>query len=470
MEFSNELSLTFGLEKVGGAWAGLDRFQRSRHSYAVGQTGSGKTTLLKSLAVQDMLSNSGLAVIDPHGDCARELADSVPKRRIADTIYFDTSDAEHPLAYNPLYKVPERFRSLVVASIITCFKSQWADSWGPRMEYILRHCLSALICQPPEQHVTLLSISRMLTETAYRKRILKNVNDPVLKRYWTHEFDQIPEREYAMVISPILNKLGAYAQHRELRNILGQARSSFCLSDVMDKGKILIVNLSKPVLGDDGCSLLGALLMAGFQQAAYRRHEQPEQIRLPFGVFVDEFHTITSPSIVASIFSEARKYALPLHVFHQNTDQIDSKVLQSVLGNVGTMAVFSVGGRDAERLAPAFHELNINELTESRRGEFLYVTRKAGELQSPIHVQGLHEDWSSGSGTAVQKYTRATAGRNRTRQDVEGCIGAWYEGPKTFRLHRPASARQGQTKKVRQKQSAKRFPAAGDLFRPAALS
>lgn len=470
MEFSSELSLTFGKEKVGGNWAGLDRYQRSRHSYCVGQTGSGKTTLLKSLAVQDMLNNLGVAVIDPHGDCARELSDSIPPHRIGDTIYFDTSDSEYPIAYNPLYNVPERFRSLVVASIVTCLKSQWADSWGPRMEYILRHCLSALICQPPEQHVTLLSISRMLTEPTYRQRILKNLKDPVLNRYWAYEFDKIPEREYAMVVAPILNKLGAYAQHREIRNIIGQAKSGFCLSQIMDKGKILIVNLSKPVLGDDGCSLLGALLMAGLQQAAYRRHEQPEAMRVPFGVFVDEFHTITAPSVIASIFSEARKYALSLHVFHQYTDQIAGDVLQSVLGNVGTLAVFSVGGADAERLAPAFYEIIPTLLTESRRGEFLYLTRKQGELQSPIHVEGLHFDWSCGSLDAVRRYTRATAGRNRKRCDVEACIGAWYEGPRSFKLHRPGPGLQDRNKKASRKQSAKPFPAPGDLFRPTAPS
>ena len=379
---------------------------------------------MTNLVFQDFENGDGCTIIDPHGDTVRHLAQNIPRNRIEDCVFFDTADREHPLGFNPLDRVPERYHSLVISSLMSCFESQWENSFGPRMAYILRYCLSTLIVQPPQRGVTLLSITRLLTDKQYRESLLKRVDDPVTLAFWRNEFDQFPDREIAMVISPILNKIGAYAQHRELRNIIGQARSSFNIFKMMERQKILLVNLSKATLGEDGASLLGSLIVSGLQEAAYRRDEQPEDARTDHFLYIDEFQSIRSDKTLAGILSEARKFKLGAYLAAQWTSQSSDFLSDAIFGNCGTLCVFSVSAKDAQYLAPYFSPIPPSELSVSGRGEFMFSSRTDGEAEQPRRLRAYWDDRCANRLNKVRAWTRATAGRHRRRIQVERKIRA----------------------------------------------
>lgn len=411
--------LTFGSENISGSARGLTREERRRHIFAIGSTGVGKSTLMSNLIYQDFENGDGCTVIDPHGDTVRDLARSLPKHRIEDCVFFDTADRDYPLGFNPLDRVPERYHSLVISTLMSCFESQWEHSYGPRMAYILRYCLSTLIVQPPQRGVTLLSISRLLTDRRYRNSLLERVRDPVTLAFWKNEYERFPEREIAMVISPILNKIGAYGQHRELRNIIGQPRSSFDLFTMMERQDILLVNLSKATLGEDGASLLGSLLVSGLQQAAYRRDDQAEEERTDHFLYIDEAHFIRSDRTLASILSEARKFRLSAYLASQWCSQSSDFLSDAIFGNCGTLCAFSVSAKDAVTLAPYFSPLPPSELSVSGRGEFMFASRKGGEVEHPQRLKAERRACTRNRLQKVRSWTRATAARHRKREEVE---------------------------------------------------
>ena len=247
-------------------WLSLSQVDRRRHMYVIGQTGSGKSTLLNNCILQDVLSGRGFAFIDPHGDSAELIIDSIPSERIRDVVYLNPSDVDFPLGFNPLRGVPENLQATATANLIAAFRSIWRYSWGPRMEHILSNTIAALMAYPENLSISLLAIPKMLTDDRFRRRVLKHVSDPIVRDFWLNEFERYDPRQRAEVIAPILNKIGAFARSPAMRNILGQGRSSFDLSYVMDNRKILIVNLSKGVLGEDMTNLLGSLLVCAIQQ------------------------------------------------------------------------------------------------------------------------------------------------------------------------------------------------------------
>jgi len=334
---------------------GIRLDDRRRHVYVVGKTGVGKSTLLENMAIADIQSGKGIAFIDPHGESAEKLLDFVPEERLNDVIYFDPSDMEHPIAFNPMEQVGTEFRHLVASGIMGVFKKIWVDAWSARMEYILNNTLLALLEYPGS---TLLGVLRMFSEPPYRKQIVDNLKDPIIKAFWQNEFARYSQKLETEALAAIQNKVGQFVSNPLIRNILGQSRSTINMRDIMDSGKIFIANLSKGKMGEDNSALLGAMIITRLQLAAMSRVDVPEERRRDFFLYVDEFQNFATASF-ANILSEARKYRLSLVLAHQYIGQLvgpegNTKVRDAVFGNVGTMVTFRIGAADAEFLEPEF--------------------------------------------------------------------------------------------------------------------
>ena len=334
---------------------GLRHEDARHHTYIIGKTGSGKTTLLRNMILQHIYLGHGVALLDPHGDLADELLDNFPPSRANDLVYFNPGDLEFPIGLNLLANVPRDRRHLVASGIVGAFKSIWRDSWGPRMEYILHNALLALLdCQ----NTSLLGVNRMLTDAEYRAWVIRHVQDPFVRQFWTEEFAGYDARFVREAIAPIQNKIGQFLMNPPIRNILGQVKSKIDFRFMMDTGRVFIANLSKGKLGADKANLLGSLLTTQFQLAAMSRADVPETERRDFHLFIDEFHNFTTDSF-AAILAEARKYRLCLTLSHQYLDQLSPEVRQAVFGNTGTMISFRIGPTDAELLAKDFADTFI---------------------------------------------------------------------------------------------------------------
>lgn len=330
---------------------GIKQKNRRGHMYIIGKTGTGKSTLIKNMVISDIRNGSGVALIDPHGDLAESVLDFIPKKRIDDVIYFNPGDLDNPIAFNPLEKVDANGQHLVVSGLISVFKKIWPEFWGPRLEHILRHSLLTLLEYPGS---TLLDVPRLLTDKDFRMRVLENVRHPQVREFWFSEFEKYSAWLKSEAISPILNKMGQFLTSLPLRNIIGQKENTFDLRKAMDEGKILIVNLSKGKIGEDNCSLLGAMIVNMIQLAALSRADLSEEKRRPVYLYVDEIHNFLTLSF-ADILSEARKYGLNLTLAHQYIEQLDERIRAAIFGNVGTIVSFRIGAQDARYLEREFH-------------------------------------------------------------------------------------------------------------------
>jgi len=341
---------------------GIRQKNRRAHMYVIGKTGTGKSTLIENMAVSDIKMGYGVSVIDPHGDLAEHILDRIPENRIEDVIYFNPSDLEFPIAFNPLEKVPPDYHHLVVSGLISVLKKIWFDFWGPRLEHILRHSLFALLEYPQS---TLLDLPRLLTNKEFRSSALGYVTQPQVREFWLSEFEKYSAWLKSEAISPILNKIGQFLTSLPLRNVVGQKENTFNLRRAMDEGKILIVNLAKGRIGEDNCALLGAMIVTKLQLAALSRTDIPEDERKSFYLYVDEIHNFLTLSF-ADILSEARKYGLSLILSHQYIEQLEDEIRAAVFGNVGTIISFRVGAEDAKYLAkefsPVFDESDLINL------------------------------------------------------------------------------------------------------------
>lgn len=337
---------------------GLPRGDRSRHLYILGQTGVGKSGLLELLTISDINSGYGFAVIDPHGDYAQNVLKRIPPERTRDVVYFNAADTEFPVSFNPLEVYDEKLKNHTCSELIGVLKRLF-ESWGPRLEYILRYTILALLDYPD---ATMLDISRLLTDKKFRKQVLKHCNDPVVRNFWEVEFASWGDRFATEAVAPVLNKVGAFTANPLVRNIIGQPKSSFNIRQLMDQKKILIVNLSRGLVGEDNASLLGALIVTKIQMAAMSRADIPAEERLPFYLYVDEFQNFATDSF-ATILSEARKYGLSLTVANQYVAQMLPQVKDAVFGNVGSIISFRMSADDARAMQryfePKFNEYDL---------------------------------------------------------------------------------------------------------------
>ncbi len=340
------------------AMFGLPRIDRGRHMYIIGQTGVGKSGLLELMTISDIYSPFGFAVVDPHGDYALNILRRVPAERAEDVIYFNPADTDFPMAFNPMEVNDPKLKTHTCSELIGVLKRMF-ESWGPRLEYILRYSLLALLDYPD---ATMLDITRLLTEKKFRQDVLKYVQDPVVRNFWTVEFASWNDKFAAEAVAPVLNKVGAFTANPLVRNIIGQPKSSFNIRKIMDEHKILVVNLSRGLVGEDNASLLGALLVTKIQLAAMGRADVTAAEREPFYLYVDEFQNFATDSF-ATILSEARKYGLNLTVANQYIAQMPLEVKDAVFGNVGSIIAFRTSADDARNMLkyvePRFEEHDL---------------------------------------------------------------------------------------------------------------
>lgn len=404
---------------------GIKTDDRRRHMYLIGKTGMGKSTVLENMIVDDIRAGRGVAVCDPHGDLAEKIIQFIPPERVKDVVYFNPADMEYPVAFNVVEQVDHNVQHLVASGLIGVFQKLWADSWGPRLEYILRNAILAILDFPGS---TLLGVVRMLSDKAYRKQVVANIKDPVVKAFWEKEFAGYADKFASEAVSPIQNKVGQFLSSSLMRNIVGQVKSSIDVREIMDSSKILIMNLSKGRIGEDNSALLGAMMITKIQLAAMSRVDIPEKERKDFYLYIDEFQNFSTDSF-ANILSEARKYRLDLILAHQYIEQLSEKVKPAVFGNVGTMISFRVGSSDAEELAKEFlPTFNEEDLVNLPKYEMYLKLMIDGVASSPFSAKGLPPLTEDEKTNQEEKVIRASRERYATpKAVVEERIMNWHE-------------------------------------------
>lgn len=331
---------------------GIKTLDRRRHMYIIGKTGMGKSVLLENMIYADIQAGRGVAVVDPHGDLAESVLNFVPSWRTNDVIIIDPSDRDWPIAFNMLENIDPSLNTIVASGLVGIFKKIYAESWGPRLEHILRNTVLSLLEYP---NTTMLGIPRILQDSDFRKKVIRKIEDPLVKSFWLNEFEKMEPKMKIEAISPILNKVGQFLSSPIVRNILGQVNSKVDFRHAMDNKKIVVVNLSKGKIGEDNSSLLGSMIITKFQIDAMSRANIPEKDRVDFYLYVDEFQNFATDSF-ATILSEARKYRLNLTMANQYIAQMPEEVRDAVFGNVGSILSFQVGFDDAEYLSNQYGE------------------------------------------------------------------------------------------------------------------
>lgn len=374
-EFKNRATV-FGIRKV----------DRRKHVYIIGKTGTGKSTLIANMVINDIRNREGVAVIDPHGDLSEILLNYIPSYRVNDVAYLNPADLNHPFHLNPLEVSNPAERELVASGIVAIFHKLYANSWGPRLEYILRNSLLTLLEVP---NSTLLMMPELLANAKFRKKVVEDLKDPVLKSFWLNEFEKMSESMRNEAISPILNKVGQFISSPTIRNIIGSPKSTVNLEEIMNKRKILILNLSQGRIGEDNSALLGAMIITKIQLAAMNRVKIAESERADFYLYVDEFQNFATSSFI-KILSEARKYRLNLILANQYIAQIMEEVRSAIFGNAGTMLSFIIGAEDAPFMAREFGE-RFKEQDLLSLGNYQVIIKMAieGLTCSPFLAQSL---------------------------------------------------------------------------------
>lgn len=341
---------------------GITYRDRERHMYIIGKSGSGKSKLQETLIIEDINKGKGVGVIDPHGDLVDNVLKYIPEHRVKDVIIFDPADINFPIAFNPLEKVEPQYRIQVASGFIEIFKKLFGANWTPRLEHVLRFVVLALL---DTDGATPMSILKMLTDREFRQRVIPQIQDSVVKNFWTNEFASWSERFDSEAIMPILNKIGQFLSNTQIRNIVCQQVNKFDMRKFMDEGKVVLMKLSKGILGEENSELIGSMIITKVYQAGMQRAAIDEDLRRPFYLYVDEFQNFATDTF-GNILSEARKYKLSITVGHQYIEQLNAKVKSTVFGNVGTIISFRVGPTDAAALqsefAPIFNARDIVNL------------------------------------------------------------------------------------------------------------
>lgn len=407
---------------------GIKAKDRFRHMYIIGKSGTGKTTLLENMIVQDIYHGNGVAFIDPHGESADKILSYIPTSRINDVIYFFPGDNEFPVAFNPMEisdNASAAERSLITDGLMTVFKKIWPDAFSGRMEYILNNTMLALLEYPEP---SLLGINRMLTDKDFRKRVIANIQDPTVRNAWD-ELMKWDDKRWSEAIAALVNKIGQFTTNPVIRNIIGQEKSTFNFRQAMDERKIIIMNMSKGLIGEQSATLLGALLITKIYLAAMSRENlTPEQkaVMAPMYFYVDEFQNFANDSF-ANILSEARKYKLALTVANQFIAQMEETIRDAVFGNMGTTITFRVGPLDAEFMERVFAPVfNGEDLQNISFGQIFLTLLIDGMASKPFSAATLAPIQPL---EAPQRDLVIESSRNnyaRKRADVEEKIMGWF--------------------------------------------
>lgn len=347
---------------------GIKDIDRRKHVYIMGKTGAGKSTLIANMAIDDIRKGRGIGIIDPHGDLCETVLDYIPKRRLNDVVYLEPFDTERTFSLNVLEIKNKQHKDLIASGIVSIFSKIYADSWGPRLEYILRNTIFTLLEIP---NSTLIDALRILSDKAYRDKVVPNIQDPVIRAFWEQEFDKMTDKLRVEAISPIQNKVGQFVSSKMIRNIIGNPKSTIDLEEIMNGKKILLLNLSQGKLGEDNAALLGAMIITQIQLAAMNRAFQKEEERQDFFLYVDEFQNFATSSFI-KILSEARKYRLAITLANQYIDQLDVTIQKAIFGNAGTLISFVTGAGDAALLTNEFAQIySQNDLVSLGKHEIV---------------------------------------------------------------------------------------------------
>ncbi len=406
----------------------IDIDDRRRHMYIIGKTGTGKSEFLKAMIMQDINNGEGLAVIDPHGDLIDDILQLIPSKRAEDVILFDPSDTARPMGFNMLEAATEEQKHYVVTSIIglmyKLFDPNKTGIIGPRFEHAIRNAMLTVMYDPG---ATFIEVVRALTDANFVQELLPKVSDPIIRRYWTDQIAQTSDFHKSEVLDYIVSKFGRFVTNKMIRNIIGQSYSSFNFREVMDKKKILLVNLSKGKIGEENSNFLGLILVPKILVAAMSRQDVPQDQRPDFFLYVDEFQNFATPDF-AQILSEARKYRLNLIVANQFVGQMEEEVKNAIFGNVGTVASFRVGVTDANYLQhefqPTFTEADLINIDRFNT----YIKTIVGGEPVPPFSMDLTRDMTAEKALAnpriaelIKELSRLKYGRDATL--IEGEIG-----------------------------------------------
>lgn len=429
MKYRKEIGLELGGAKTDylgdTAAVKISQKDRMRHMYILGKTGVGKSTLMYNMFMQDVLDGKGCCVVDPHGDLVEQILKNFPKNRVNDLVILDPTDSTFPFAFNILDSSLEDSKDLVVAGVIDVFKKLYGHSWGPRMEYIMRNALMALV---EAKGQTLLSLQRFLVEQKFRNQIVKQVKDPVVKKFWTEEFAGLSDRNQSEYVAPILNKIGQFMSVSYIRNILGQVKSKVDFFWMMNKSKVVLIKLPKGQLGEENATLLGAMMLTFLQLQVMRRQSIEMEDRKDFYLYVDEFQNFATSSFEV-LLSEARKYGLGLVVANQFLSQLEESTREALLGNVGTLLSFRLGLKDGEMIAKYLGgNVHVDNLLDMPKFKALVKTLVDGEV-APVFTLYCEKPFEIHENKAeIEKILRAVRDRYTTDKiKVEEKIGRFVQ-------------------------------------------
>lgn len=365
---------------------GMKRKDRRRHLYIIGKSGVGKSKLLELLMRQDVANGHGLCVLDPHGDDIEELIDFIPDNRIEDVCIINPGDTDYPVSFNPLANVDPGFKHQLTQGLIEVLEKQFGANWTPRLEHVFRFTCLALLDYP---YATMRGMISMLTDRNYRQKVVEYIEDDMVKRFWAIEFADWSEKFDTDAIIPLVNKLGQFLSEPMLRNIFGQRENKIDLERMMQEKKIVLINLSKGRIGEENSSFFGSMFITKLKQAGMARARLPEAERHDFYIYADEFQNLVTETF-ENLLSEARKYGICLTMAHQYLKQLIPQVQAAVMGNVGSIVTFRVGGEDAERLeaemTPVFKAKDMLNLGMQ---EFYIKLMIDGESYDPFSAETL---------------------------------------------------------------------------------
>ena len=406
---------------------GIKRKDRRQHVYLLGKSGTGKSVLMFNMIIQNIMNGEGVCMVDPHGENVESVLSAIPPDRMKDVIYFNPAYTEYHIGFNVLELIDPKYKHLVASGLMGIFTKIWANAWSARMEYILNNCILALLDTPG---TTLLGIPRMLVDKDYRQKIISNLKDPVIKAFWVHEYEAWQDKFRNEAIAPIQNKVGQFLSTSIIRNVVGQSKSTINIFDMMNEGKIFLVNVSKGRIGEDNSALLGGMIITKIQLAAMERVRIPENERKDFYLYVDEFQNFVTDAF-AGILSEARKYRLNLTIAHQYTAQLisdkSSAVRDAVFGNVGTMIVFRVGSDDAEFLEKEFEpEFTPQDIVNLPNYKIYLKLMIDGVTSRPFSARTLPQMVKSGNREVEDEVIKSSRKLYcRPREEVEIEINSW---------------------------------------------
>jgi len=365
---------------------GIKRADRRRHLYLVGKSGVGKSKLMELIIRQDIAYGHGVCLIDPHGDFIEDILAFIPKERIKDVVLIDPSDTKYPVSFNPLSNVDPELKHQVTQGLLEVLEKQFGANWTPRLEHVFRFTTLALLDYP---EATMRGMISMLTDRNYRQKVIDYIEDDMVKRFWAVEFADWSEKFDTEAIIPLVNKLSQFLSNPLLRNIFGQKENKIDLEKIMNEKKILLISLSKGKLGQENSSFFGSMFITKLYQAGMARASMKEEDRKDFYLYIDEFQNLVTTTF-ENLFTESRKYGFCITAAHQYMAQLLPQVLATVLGNIGTIVTFRIGGDDAVKMAmemtPVFQ---ADDMINLGIREFYIKMTIDGETFDPFSAETL---------------------------------------------------------------------------------